>query len=142
MPGGRPPLPQAISAQLKEFAKQLTRQLKENPNDADNWKKVLNERNELTNTLAACVKEVFDPLPIGQISHRKSHNQKLCFKASFFELFCFLVFAGILKFFAQLAYRIPFIMERLLSTISVESLRIRSRILPIGKYPCLESPPW
>lgn len=49
---------QAISAQLKEFSKQLTRQLKENPNDSDNWKKVLNERNELTNMLSVAVREL------------------------------------------------------------------------------------
>eukprot|EP01001_Neometanema_parovale_P005165 NODE_1810_length_1597_cov_30.143148_g1724_i0.p1 GENE.NODE_1810_length_1597_cov_30.143148_g1724_i0~~NODE_1810_length_1597_cov_30.143148_g1724_i0.p1 ORF type:complete len:475 (+),score=154.58 NODE_1810_length_1597_cov_30.143148_g1724_i0:85-1509(+) len=48
----------SVSAQLKEFSKQLTRQLKENPNDSDNWKKVLNERNELTNMLSACVREI------------------------------------------------------------------------------------
>eukprot|EP00906_Rhabdomonas_costata_P025558 RCo036530 len=48
----------AISARLKEFSKQLTRQLKENPNDSDNWKKVVNERNELTNMLSACVREL------------------------------------------------------------------------------------
>eukprot|EP01006_Ploeotia_vitrea_P062684 TRINITY_DN84232_c0_g1_i1.p1 TRINITY_DN84232_c0_g1~~TRINITY_DN84232_c0_g1_i1.p1 ORF type:complete len:490 (-),score=82.08 TRINITY_DN84232_c0_g1_i1:84-1553(-) len=49
---------QNISEQLKEFSKQLCRQLKENPNDSDNWKKVLNERAELTNMLVLCVKEL------------------------------------------------------------------------------------
>jgi len=49
---------QAISAQLKEFSKQLTRQLKENPNDSDNWKKVLNERNELTHKLTQASAEL------------------------------------------------------------------------------------
>lgn len=49
---------QRISAQLKEQSKLLCRQLKENPNDADNWKKIVTERSELIALLSACVREI------------------------------------------------------------------------------------
>lgn len=47
-----------ISQKLKEQSKLLCRQLKDNPNDADNWKKVVNERGELITILSSCVREL------------------------------------------------------------------------------------
>lgn len=47
-----------ISTQLKDQSKMLCRQLKENPNDADNWKKIVTERSELIALLSACVREI------------------------------------------------------------------------------------
>ncbi|CUF77808.1 Hypothetical protein, putative [Bodo saltans] len=47
-----------ISTKLKEQSKMLCRQLKENPNDADNWKKITTERSELIVLLSACVREI------------------------------------------------------------------------------------
>jgi hypothetical protein len=49
---------QRISIQLKEQSKLLCRQLKENPNDADNWKKIVTERSELIALLSMCVREL------------------------------------------------------------------------------------
>ena len=49
---------QRISAQMKEQSKLLCRQLKENPNDADNWKKIVSERSELIALLSSCVREL------------------------------------------------------------------------------------
>lgn len=49
---------QRISLQLKDQSKLLCRQLKENPNDADNWKKIVTERSELIALLTACVREI------------------------------------------------------------------------------------
>eukprot|EP00998_Keelungia_sp_KM082_P012838 NODE_923_length_1554_cov_73.086896_g912_i0.p1 GENE.NODE_923_length_1554_cov_73.086896_g912_i0~~NODE_923_length_1554_cov_73.086896_g912_i0.p1 ORF type:complete len:444 (-),score=128.96 NODE_923_length_1554_cov_73.086896_g912_i0:135-1466(-) len=48
----------SVSKQLKELSKQMCRQLKENPNDSNNWKKVLTERTELAGLLQSCVREL------------------------------------------------------------------------------------
>lgn len=47
-----------ISVALKEQSKLLCRQLKDNPNDADNWRKIIGERNELITVLSSCVREL------------------------------------------------------------------------------------
>ena len=49
---------QRIAAMLKEQSKQLCRQLRENPNDADNWKKIVSERSDLIHSLAGLVREL------------------------------------------------------------------------------------
>lgn len=47
-----------ISVALKEQSKLLCRQLKDNPNDADNWRKIIGERSELITVLSSCVREL------------------------------------------------------------------------------------
>ena len=47
-----------ISMELKEQSKLLCRQLKDNPHDGANWKKIVGERNALITTLSACVREL------------------------------------------------------------------------------------
>lgn len=47
-----------VSAALREQSKLLCRQLKDNPHDGANWKKVVGERNALITTLSACVREL------------------------------------------------------------------------------------
>lgn len=49
---------QQISKQLKDQSKALCRQLKENPNDANNWKKVVTERDELIKLVMGCITEL------------------------------------------------------------------------------------
>ncbi|KEG08987.1 flagellar associated protein [Trypanosoma grayi] len=46
------------SRRLREHNKALFIQLKDNPNDADNWKKVGNERSELIQLLQAVIREI------------------------------------------------------------------------------------
>ena len=48
----------AVSQKLKEQSKLLCRQLKDNPNDADNWAKIVKERADLVLTLKALVVEL------------------------------------------------------------------------------------
>lgn len=47
-----------ISQSLKGQSKLLCRQLKDNPNDADNWRKIVGERQELITMLLTCVREL------------------------------------------------------------------------------------
>ena len=47
-----------VSINLKEYSRDLCRQLKENPNDSNNWIKVLTGRTELITLLQSCVKEL------------------------------------------------------------------------------------
>lgn len=49
---------QKVSQQLKDQSRLLCRQLKENPNDANNWKKVVTERDELIKILMSCITEL------------------------------------------------------------------------------------
>jgi hypothetical protein len=49
---------QDVSKKLKEQSKMLCRQLKDNPNDVDNWKKIVAERAELIALLTSCVREM------------------------------------------------------------------------------------
>ncbi|KAJ9441161.1 flagellar associated protein [Diplonema papillatum] len=47
-----------VSKNLKEHSRDLCRQLRENPNDANNWNKVVTGRSELITLLQTCVKEL------------------------------------------------------------------------------------
>eukprot|EP01064_Diplonema_japonicum_P026947 TRINITY_DN3859_c0_g1_i1.p1 TRINITY_DN3859_c0_g1~~TRINITY_DN3859_c0_g1_i1.p1 ORF type:complete len:474 (+),score=123.51 TRINITY_DN3859_c0_g1_i1:78-1424(+) len=47
-----------VSKNLKEYSRDLCRQLKENPNDSNNWNKVVTGRNELIQLLQSCSKEL------------------------------------------------------------------------------------
>ena len=47
-----------VSQALKVQSKMLCRQLKDNPNDEHNWRKVVHERQELLNMLLACIREL------------------------------------------------------------------------------------
>jgi hypothetical protein len=47
-----------VAAALKQHSKLLCRLLKDNPCDADNWRKVVAERTELLTTLLMCAKEL------------------------------------------------------------------------------------
>jgi IQ domain-containing protein G len=47
-----------VSRRLKEQSRLLCRQLKDNPNDAENWQKIVSERAELGVLLSACVREL------------------------------------------------------------------------------------
>eukprot|EP01062_Namystynia_karyoxenos_P000723 TRINITY_DN10270_c0_g1_i1.p1 TRINITY_DN10270_c0_g1~~TRINITY_DN10270_c0_g1_i1.p1 ORF type:complete len:459 (+),score=218.40 TRINITY_DN10270_c0_g1_i1:78-1454(+) len=49
---------EAVSKHLKEYSRDLCRQLKENPNDSNNWNKVVNGRSELCSTLQQCIREL------------------------------------------------------------------------------------
>lgn len=47
-----------VSKRLKEQSRILCRQLKDNPNDADNWRKIVAERAELASLMSSCVREM------------------------------------------------------------------------------------
>jgi len=49
---------QRIQAKLKENTKVLCRNLKETPNESNNWKKVQKERLELSSLLNSCIREL------------------------------------------------------------------------------------
>ena len=49
---------QKVSKDLKEYSRDLCRQLKENPNDMNNWNKVVTGRTELITLLQSCAKEM------------------------------------------------------------------------------------
>lgn len=48
----------SVSVQLKDQSRLLCRQLRENPNDANNWKKIVTERDELIKMLLAGITEL------------------------------------------------------------------------------------
>jgi hypothetical protein len=47
-----------VSRRLKEQSRLLCRQLKDNPNDAENWQKIVSERAELGVLISSCVREL------------------------------------------------------------------------------------
>eukprot|EP00759_Apiculatamorpha_spiralis_P021774 PhF_6_TR26336/c1_g1_i1/m.37877 len=51
----------SISTSLKEQARQLCSQLKENPNDIDNWRRVVETRTHFLSTLSTCAQELSTP---------------------------------------------------------------------------------
>ena len=57
---------QKVSKDLKEYSRDLCRQLKENPNDTNNWNKVVTGRTELVSLLHACSKELHSSATTGK----------------------------------------------------------------------------
>lgn len=63
----------SVSARLREHNKYLCTQLKDNPNDADNWRKISNERVELIALLQGVVRELTEGYEESQRSGGDSH---------------------------------------------------------------------
>ena len=64
-----------VSSQLRETTLLLCRHLKENPNPADNWQKIQDERIELQSTLEKCVRELASNYMDANLEEDESEQQ-------------------------------------------------------------------
>ncbi len=63
----------AIQEKLKENTRKLSRNLKETPNESNNWKKIQTERAEIQNVLSNCLREMQNGLlPQSKYKHMKN----------------------------------------------------------------------
>lgn len=70
-----------VSKRLKEQSRQLCRQLKDNPDDAENWQKIIAERTELSDLLTECIDELH------KSAQSNSHDAMLNGQLGSYEMF-------------------------------------------------------
>uniref|UniRef100_A0A7S1KNK2 Dynein regulatory complex protein 9 n=1 Tax=Percolomonas cosmopolitus TaxID=63605 RepID=A0A7S1KNK2_9EUKA len=71
-----------IRSQLKENTKQLCRNLKETPNEGNNWRKIKKERDELIGVLYDCRRELMSGAPTNASPNQlnSTQNQQIFYK--------------------------------------------------------------
>lgn len=63
-----------VSKRLKEQSRLLCRQLKDNPNDAENWQKIVSERTELGVLLNSCVNQLEASTKLNDVHDAAAHG--------------------------------------------------------------------